>query len=67
MTLDELKQFFQAQDLPSELQIGPDMVVTEVDQFLRISFLVAEAWTRDLEKCPEYLRLIKFKQALEAR
>jgi len=67
MTLDELRQFFQSQDLPTELRIAPDMVVTDVEKFISISFLVADSWTRDLEKCPEYLRLIKFKEALEAK
>ncbi len=65
MTLEELKQLFESQDLPTEIRIAPHMYVTNVKEFLRVSFNACESWKKELNKCPSYLMLIKLKEALE--
>ncbi|SFS30708.1 DUF6965 family protein [Sphingobacterium wenxiniae] len=66
MTIDELKQALlttgKTYTLPIKLSI--DQTLTEnVDQFLKVQFIEAEAWKKELSKCPAYLRLLKFYEA----
>ncbi|MGJ1420430.1 DUF6965 family protein [Sphingobacterium spiritivorum] len=67
ISLEELKQYFDSQDLPVEIRIAPHMYVTNINEFLRVSFNACESWKKELDKCPSYLMLIKFKEALEIK
>jgi len=64
MSIDELKAELLGKSYPSEVQINIDQVVIDVPLFLRVSFIEAELWTKDLEKCPGWIRLIRFKNAV---
>ncbi|MBP3942862.1 hypothetical protein J5U18_04670 [Sphingobacteriaceae bacterium WQ 2009] len=66
MTIEELKAELTNKSYPEEVRIAVDMVVTNVPHFLSASFAAAERWTKDLEKCPAWLRLQKFKEAVAA-
>ena len=66
MTIDELKQALLAPNKPYTLPIklSPDQTLTsDVDNFLKVQFLEAENWKKELSKCPAYLRLLKFYEA----
>ncbi len=65
MTIDELKADLANRQFPGEVRIAVDMVVTDVPFFLSASFAAAERWTKDLEKCPAWIRLIHFKEAID--
>ncbi|WP_409590513.1 DUF6965 family protein [Sphingobacterium sp.] len=67
ISLEELKQYFESQDLPTEIRIAPHMYVTNVAGFLRVSINACESWKKEIERCPSYLMLIKLKEALEKR
>lgn len=67
ISIDELKQYFESKDLPTEIRIAPHMYVTNVAEFLRVSFNACEAWKKELDRCPSYLMLIKLKEALEEK
>lgn len=65
MNIDELKQELLGKIYPSEVQISKDQRVFDVDKFLKTQFIIIENWTRDLEKCPGYVRLLKFREAIK--
>lgn len=65
MTPEELQQYFQSKDLPESLEIQQDMQVFDVQRFLSTSFIHVGLWKKDLSKCPSWIRLLKFKDALE--
>lgn len=64
MSIEELKSELLDKSYPSEVRIGVDHVVIDVPLFLKISFIEAELWTKDLEKCPGWVRLKRFKNAV---
>ncbi|QBQ41240.1 hypothetical protein E2P86_08745 [Sphingobacterium psychroaquaticum] len=64
MSISELKSALLGQEYPSEVRINPDQVVTNVDLFLKTSFQMAEAWTKEIDKCPAYIRLVRFHEAV---
>lgn len=64
MSIDELKVELLGKDYPEEVRIHVDQVVVDVPLFLKVSFIEAEQWTKDLEKCPGWVRLIRFKEAI---
>lgn len=66
MTIEELKSELLGKSLPDRVGISAEQVVVDVDTFLKIQFIEVEAWKKDLEKCPAYLRLIKFREAIIA-
>ena len=65
MTPEELKQYFASIDLPESLEIQQDMQVFDVEKFISTSFIHVGLWKKDLSKCPSWVRLLKFKEALE--
>ena len=65
MTIEELKQVLLNKDFPKDVQISEDQVVIDVDLFLHVQFIELEKWTKDITKCPAYVRLIRFKEALK--
>ena len=65
MTIEELKQDLLGKTYPNEVQIFVDQLVTDVPKFLRVSFIELEKWTKDIEKCPAYVRLIRFRAAVQ--
>lgn len=65
ITIEELKNELLGKSFPKRVEISQEQVVVNVDTFLKIQFIEAEAWKRDLEKCPAYLRLIKFREAVK--
>ena len=65
VSLETLKTELLGRDFPERVEISEDQIVIDVQTFLRIQFLVAEAWKKDLEKCPSYLRLLKFREAVQ--
>jgi len=67
MTPEELQHYFQSKDLPETLEIQQDMQVFDVQRFLSTSFIHVSLWQKDLSKCPSWIRLLKFKDALEAK
>mgnify|MGYP003413962913 CR=1 FL=1 len=66
MRIEELKSELLGKTYPNEVRIHVDQVVVDVPLFLKVSFIEAEQWTRDLEKCPGWVRLIRFKEAVNA-
>lgn len=66
MRIEELKSELLGKTYPNEVRIHVDQVVVDVPLFLKVSFIEAEQWTRDLEKCPGWVRLIRFKEAVIA-
>lgn len=65
MTPEELKQYFESIDLPHTLEIQQDMQIIDVQRFISTSFIHVGLWKKDLNKCPAWIRLLKFKAALE--
>ncbi|MGJ1265002.1 DUF6965 family protein [Sphingobacterium spiritivorum] len=65
MDAAELKQYFSSRELPTEIRIAPHMVVTNVPEFLRISFICVDMWEKDVEKCPSWVRLQLLRDAIE--
>lgn len=65
MTPEELKQYFESIDLPKSMEIQQDMHVFDVERFISTSFIHVELWKKDISKCPSWIRLLKFKDALE--
>ena len=64
MTIEELKSELLNRTYPEEVRISVDQVVVDTQKFLQVSFIEAELWQRELEKCPAWLRLLKFKEAI---
>ncbi|WP_293954932.1 MULTISPECIES: DUF6965 family protein [unclassified Sphingobacterium] len=67
MTPEELQEYFRSKDLPDTLEIQQDMQVFDVQRFLSTSFIHVSLWKKDLSKCPSWIRLLKFKDALETK
>lgn len=65
MTVEELKTVLLNKEFPNKVNISQDQVVTDVNKFLDVQFLECEAWKKDIKKCPAYVRLIKFYEALK--
>ncbi|MFD1772141.1 DUF6965 family protein [Sphingobacterium suaedae] len=63
MKIDELKAALLGKEFPDRVEIGPDQVVTDYQQFLKTQFIMVEQWKKELEKSPAYLRLRKFYEA----
>ena len=64
MSIEELKAELLGKEYPDEVQIHVDQIVVDVPLFLKVSFIEAEQWTKDLEKCPGWIRLNRFKEAI---
>lgn len=64
MTVEDLKNELYGKTFPERVQIGPDQVVLDVEKFLKIQFIECEQWKRDIEKCPAYVRLMRFYEAV---
>lgn len=64
-TIEEIKNELLGKSFPERVEISQEQVVVDVDTFLKIQFIEIEAWKKDLEKCPAYLRLIKFRDAVK--
>lgn len=64
MSIEELKNELLGKSYPDKVQINIDQIVVDVPLFLRVSFIEAEQWTKDLEKCPGWVRLMRFKEAV---
>ncbi|PRD48105.1 DUF6965 family protein [Sphingobacterium haloxyli] len=62
--IEELKSELLGKSFPERVEISQEQVVVDVDTFLKIQFIEVEAWKKDLEKCPAYLRLTKFREAV---
>lgn len=65
MTVLELKEALQGKEFTEPVKLGAHMTVTNVETFLRIQFIECEQWKKDIEKCPAYLRLVKFYEAVK--
>lgn len=66
MTVEELKKALQGKTFTAPVELEPHMIVTDVEQFLRIQFIEVDLWKKDIEKCPAYLRLVKFYEAVKS-
>lgn len=66
MNIEELKAELLGKEYPKEVRISTDQIVTDVPLFLKVSFIEIEQWTRDIQKCPAWVRLNRFKEALAA-
>lgn len=64
MSIEELKQECLGKTFPDNVKISEDQIVVDVPLFLRIQFIELEQWQRDITKCPGYVRLMKFKGAV---
>lgn len=60
MTVEELKAALLGKEYPDNIRIAPHMVVLNAANFLQVQFLECELWKKDIEKCPAYLRLVRF-------
>jgi len=66
VTREELKQELLGKSYPNEVRISADQVVVDVSLFLRIQFIELDQWAKDITKCPAYVRLMKFKEAVKS-
>lgn len=64
MTVEDLKNELFGKTYPSEVQINPDQIVVDVQKFLHIQFIECDNWKKDIEKCPAYVRLMRFYEAV---
>lgn len=64
MTIEELKAELLGKSFPERVEISVDQVVFDVDLFLRIQFIQVESWKKDITKCPAYIRLMRFREAV---
>lgn len=60
MTVEDLKNELFGRTFPNEVRIGADQIVFDVEKFLKIQFIECEQCKKDIEKCPAYVRLMKF-------
>lgn len=60
MTVEDLKNELFGRTFPDKVQINPDQIVVDVEQFLKVQFIECENWKKDIEKCPAYVRLMRF-------
>lgn len=67
MNIEELKQELLGKEYPEAVQIYVDQKVTDIPKFLRVSFIELEKWAKDIEKCPAYVRLIRFRDAVSVK
>lgn len=65
MTIEEFKAYFETVSLPTEAQITIDMHIFDVPKFIQSNIAALERWTKDLDKCPSYSRLLNFKIFLD--
>lgn len=63
MSIEELKAELLGKSYPDEVRIYVDQLVVDVPLFLRVSFIELDQWTKDIEKCPAWVRLMRFKEA----
>lgn len=66
MELEELKKELIGRTLPEEVSLGKHAKVTDIKKFLHIQFLSCENWTKELEKCPSYIRLTTFYEVVKS-
>ncbi|MGN0002651.1 MAG: DUF6965 family protein [Sphingobacterium composti] len=64
MNIEELKKELLGKTFSEKVQISEDQIVVDVPLFLKIQFIELEQWQRDITKCPAYVRLMKFKEAI---
>ncbi|GAA4513228.1 DUF6965 family protein [Sphingobacterium thermophilum] len=65
MEIEELKRTLLGRTYPEKVKISEDQTVVDVPLFLKVQFIEVEKWQKDLHKCPAYVRLLKFKKAIE--
>ena len=65
MTVEEFKTALIGRDYPARVVIGPHQTVSDVAQFLHVQFIECEQWKGDIEKCPAFLRLKSFHEAIQ--
>jgi len=46
------------------VQINPDQIVVDVEKFLHVQFVECDNWKKDITKCPSYVRLVRFWEAV---
>lgn len=63
MTLAELRAVLLGKSFTEPVQINSSSTVSEPDKFLAIQFADCERWSREIEKCPAYIRLVQFYEA----
>lgn len=64
MTKEELKEELYSKTYPEEVRISVDQLVVDVPKFLNVAFIEVDKWTKELDKCPAWVRLMKFKEAV---
>jgi hypothetical protein len=65
VTKEELQQELLGKTYPEQVQISEDQIVVDVPLFLKVQFIELDKWQKDITKCPGYVRLMKFKEALK--
>lgn len=64
MTVEDLKNELYGRTFPERVQINPDQIVVDVEKFLHVQFIECDNWKKDIEKCPAYVRLARFYEAV---
>lgn len=64
MTVEDLRNELYGRTFPKEVQINPDQIVVDIELFLRIQFIECDNWKKDITKCPAYVRLVRFWEAV---
>jgi len=64
MTVEDLRNELYGRTFPKEVQINPDQAVVDVELFLHVQFLACDNWKKDITKCPSYVRLVRFWEAV---
>ena len=60
MDLDQLRKELFQREYENNIRIAPHMVILNTQRFLEKQFRDCEKWTKELDKCPSYERLMKF-------
>lgn len=65
MTPEELKGELSGLNLPTSFKLSKWENIVDVNGFLDTSFDIVEAWSRGLDSCPAWERLLRFYEAIK--
>lgn len=64
--IEELKQELLGKTYAEQVRISEDQIVVDTDLFLKVQFIEVDQWQKDITKCPAYVRLMKFREAIKS-
>ncbi|MFZ4262933.1 DUF6965 family protein [Sphingobacterium sp. HJSM2_6] len=67
MSIEELKQELLGKTYPEKIVFGKHATVVDINKFLNTQFTSCANWTKEIDKCPSYLRLISFHEIIKSQ